>query len=142
MTLCVGVGASISSVSGQGVIHARTHVARASHQVKPPMAEQSLVSSPIVCLRATVAAPRPSKNAAAVTPATMRLLRLVAVASGLPEMSDSRSAAPIVAPRDDAAAERAAHAAVRCQLWCACCSISRAVALCRRRASLDKLDEA
>ena len=92
MTLCVGVGASISSVSGQGVIHARTHVARASHQVKPPMAEQSL--SPIVFFVAIVAR-TPSRNAVETTLAAHTRRTAPVVVVGL--RSVSRSAAPIVA---------------------------------------------
>ena len=94
MTLCAGVGASISSVSGQGVIQTRTHVARASHQVKPPMDEQSL--SPIVFFVAIVAR-TPSRNAVETTlPATTtRTVPATLPSAGV--RSVSRSAAPIVA---------------------------------------------
>ena len=90
--MCVGVGASISSVSGQGVIQTRTHVARASHQVKPPMAEQSL--SPIVFFVAIVAR-TPSRNAVETTLAAHTTRKVLVTVVGL--RSVSRSAAPIVA---------------------------------------------
>ena len=107
MTLCVGVGASISSVSGQGVIQTRTHVARASHQVKPPMDEQPLVSSPIVFFLAATVAIKPRRNVVETTLQAQTTRTAPVVVVGL--RSVSRSAAPIVPPSETGRRKDAPH---------------------------------